>query len=677
MLSLRRAWGLLALSLVAAAIVDPVHSRAVELEVVPCYSRVTTHYEENGFGRALAVGDVNGDTIDDLVVGADFHRDDDGFLLGAVYVYHGSSTGPGTSADWSYVPNVSQSAPRVGSAVAAADVNDDGIDDVVVGANQAGDGGAVYVFYGSGSGPSADYDWSYAGPQLNWGVGTSLATVDVNGDDIDDVIVGAPGYDNGEDYEGGLLIFHGSSSGLPSAPSSISEADSPDQMLGRAVARAGRINGDAYDDVIAGGEGINATPGRAYVFYGGASGLSTSPAWSATDSQAGSNFGWAVAGAGDVDGNGWDDVLVGAPRFDGGDEREGRVTLYKGSGSGLSVGATYESDFERAEFGWAVYGVGDQDGDNYDDFVVGAPGYHVPHEDGRAFLYSGGPGALVATSVAKGDSNSTTLGRSIGLGDVNDDAVEDIVLGAVGDHNGAFWVYDGCLCVLDPPGLDYGATTLNEAKFAFFDLTNTSDATINGLVSEACLEFQLMDPVTPYSVDPDDTIQIEVWYKPLTEGTHDCTVETGHANCDDLSLTGAGHSGMPVCAVSTSTLSYGSVTVGQSAERSFTITNTGAGALSGNLTESSPHYVITSGAGPYDLTAGQSVGVDVLFRPTSAGVHDHTIATDNSDCGEVAATGAAALAVVPALGTWGLALASLLLLASGRLALGRRRSRGE
>ena len=103
------------------------------------------------------------------------------------------------------------------------------------------------------------------------------------------------------------------------------------------------MNGDGYDDVVVGAEGYDGTledEGAVYLYLGSETGLQPDHAWMATGGQPGSGFGYAVSPAGDVNGDGYDDVLVGAYRYDNGETDEGRLFLYFGSSSGPSPATT-------------------------------------------------------------------------------------------------------------------------------------------------------------------------------------------------------------------------------------------------------------------------------------------------------------------------------------------------
>ena len=221
---------------------------------------------------------------------------------------------------------------------------------------------------------------------------------DVNGDGYSDVIVGASLYDNGETDEGRVFVYHGSSTGLSTAAAWTAESDQVDAYFGDSVGTAGDVNGDGYSDVIVGAGGYDngeTDEGRVFVYHGSSAGLSATPAWTAESDQANAYFGCSVGTAGDVNGDGYSDVIVGASGYDNGEMDEGRAFVYHGSSMGLSTAAawTAESDQRFANFGISVGTAGDVNGDGYSDIIVGGGWTYIGEmADDRAFVYYGNKG---------------------------------------------------------------------------------------------------------------------------------------------------------------------------------------------------------------------------------------------------------------------------------------------
>ncbi len=123
---------------------------------------------------------------------------------------------------------------------------------------------------------------------------------------------------------------------LSTVPNWTAESNQVSAEFGQSVASAGDVNGDGFSDVIVGAplfDNGETDEGRAYVYHGSASGLSTVPNWTAESNQAGARFGTSVASAGDVNGDGFSDVIVGAPFFENGESEEGLAFVYHGSGT--------------------------------------------------------------------------------------------------------------------------------------------------------------------------------------------------------------------------------------------------------------------------------------------------------------------------------------------------------
>jgi hypothetical protein len=266
----------------------------------------------------------------------------------------------------------------------AGDVNGDGYDDVIVGAslydNDQSDEGATFVYLGSATGLVGTPVWSAEGNQTGSGFGWSVASAgDVNGDGHDDVIVGAPYHDSGETDEGRVYVYLGNDSGLETTPNRVVESDQESAWFGWRVRPAGDVNCDGYDDVVVVAylyDDGQTNEGKVFLYTGSDSGLSESPAWSYPTGQAEARMAGAGT-AGDVNNDGCDDLIVGSHGYDNGQTNEGRVWVFHGSGLGLAYfpSRVLESDVPGASFGYSTYTAGDVNGDGFDDVVVGAFAY--------------------------------------------------------------------------------------------------------------------------------------------------------------------------------------------------------------------------------------------------------------------------------------------------------------
>ncbi|MBI2565797.1 MAG: FG-GAP repeat protein [Candidatus Schekmanbacteria bacterium] len=402
--------------------------------------------EDDGLGFSVAAaGDVNGDGHGDVVIGVPGF-DGGETNEGQARVYDGSGNGLSATPSWSAEGGLA--AANFGHSVAGAgDVNGDGYGDVIVGAPFYNDGfgvlGRVYVFHGSATGLAASPAWWLEGNQPGAAFGSSVAGAgDVNGDGYGDVIVGAGAYDEDFADEGRVHVYLGSATGLSVVPAWVAYGGQSGAGFGFAVAGAGDVNGDGYSDVVIAAryhDGDDTDEGRAYLFHGAAGGLSLTPGWTADGGQTGADFGYSVAGAGDVNGDGFADVAIGSPGFSGQWSPEmgkGRVYVYHGAAAGLASDPAWftEGDQMLPLFGGSVSGAGDVNGDGYADLVVGAPQYDNEHEDeGRALVFLGSASGMSDQAAWKteSDQDGAKLGYSVAsAGDVNSDGFADLIVGA-------------------------------------------------------------------------------------------------------------------------------------------------------------------------------------------------------------------------------------------------------
>ena len=424
--------------------------------------------ESDQFGYSVSgAGDFNGDGYSDLLVGAPVN-DAGGTNAGRAYLYTNSLTGTD-------IPDEFFTGAAAGdyfgySVSTAGDVNGDGYSDVIVGAvsNDAGggDAGRAYIYF-SGSLIDNTADVILTGAAAGDYFGNSISTAgDVNGDGYFDVIVGAFANDAGGTIAGRAYIYFGGAS-MNSIADVTLTGEALGDVFGYSVSTAEDVNGDGYSDVIVGASDNNAggnSAGRAYIFFGGGS-MDNIADVTLTGEAAGDDLGASVSSAGDVNGDGYSDVIVGA-RGSGG-SFAGKANIYFG---GVSMDNTTDVTLTGAaivqdQFGCSVSSAGDVNGDGYSDVIVGAFRNDAGGGDaGRAYIYFGG--SLIdntADVILTGASAGDNFGNSVSTaGDVNGDGYSDVIVGA--QYN------------------DAGGTDAGRAYIYFGDtgMDNTADVILTG-----------------------------------------------------------------------------------------------------------------------------------------------------------------------------------------------------
>ncbi len=424
-----------------------------------------------------AAGDVNGDGRMDLLIGAQY-RD-----AGSMYVVLGPVSGTvDLSTAIGEIQGESVDAPARGDIASAGDMNDDGALDYVMGAPSPGIDGA-YVVLGPLSGDvnltSADALWAFTDAEEPYmgSTKTAFAVVglgDTNEDGWDDILVGAPGVNgiDGEESElgscpsedgassehmydaGAAYLIAGPTSGrhaFTEAYAAFNGEDGQD-YAGYAAANAGDVNGDSVDDILVGApQNCEAGPraGAAYLIYPPVEGeLSLADADAkliATFSE--DNAGMEVNAAGDVNGDGHPDVLVGASAPMYGDAADGRGSVYLVEGpftadTSLSAAkATIIGEAEWDYLGESASPAGDINLDGHDDILVGAYLQDAGGENaGAAYLIygpiSGAHPLSVSVKLYGPTSNDVAGGQATGVGDTNADGYPDLLIGAAGDDEG-------------------------------------------------------------------------------------------------------------------------------------------------------------------------------------------------------------------------------------------------
>lgn len=446
-------------------------------------------YQQTGVA-VNGVGDVNGDGIDDVIIGANSLSTSE-----SVYVVFGNSTDMPATVELSllngtngFVLDGSVNAGRIGNAISGAgDINGDGFDDLIIGDHLAnpnnGFSGSSYVVFGKSDGFMSSVDLS----TLNGSDGFIINAVefgasfgfsvsgagDVNGDGFDDVIIGAP-HDN--NFQGSSFVLLGKANGF-SALIESSDLNGQNgfklngaasiQGAGFSVDGAGDVNGDGYDDLIVGTLKVQSTDTTdvTFVVFGKNGGFDRS--LNLTDLDGTNGFvvngvypedrtGASVSGTGDINGDGIDDLIIGA-NLAGAKEGDQPGSSYVVFGKTSAFSATMElselngiDGFELVgvndddETGRAVSGAGDVNGDGYKDLIIGAYGAESSYvvlgkqsgfEPSIELSTLNGSNGFVLTSNNTGGRTGLAVSAA---GDVNGDGVDDIILGIKdADPNGS------------------------------------------------------------------------------------------------------------------------------------------------------------------------------------------------------------------------------------------------
>ena len=442
------------------------------------------------FGQWVAsAGDVNNDGYDDFVIGAQYNNAGEHFA-GRVYVFSG------LTGDTLYVFTGTINNLIFGHSVeSAGDVNNDGYADIIVGAPQTftmnTDPGRAYVF----SGKTGDTLYAFSGENIGDRFGYNVGPVgDVNNDGFDDVIVGAIDYNSNT---GRAYVF----SGKTGATLYVFTGESIFDSFGAPSGSVGDANNDGYSDILIGAplnNGNSSDEGRLYVF----SGKTGDTLYVFTGEASSDIFSISASFAGDVNNDGFDDIIVGAYSNDAGGADAGRAYVFSGkTGDTLYI---FTGEAAGDQFGYTVNSAGDINGDSYDDVIVGAPFNDESGLDfGRVYVYSGRTGDTLITF--SGDNSFDFFGaRVASAGDIDSDGFSDIIVSAFtsdsgGTESGRVYVYSGCdlsCCVGDRGDLNGDGNDAN-----ILDLTFAVDRIFRGGSASDCSEeADINDDGTPHNI---------------------------------------------------------------------------------------------------------------------------------------------------------------------------------
>ncbi|HKY33612.1 MAG TPA: integrin alpha [Candidatus Polarisedimenticolia bacterium] len=487
---------------------------------------------DDSYGQAAdGGGDVDGDGFDDHLVTAIFN-DDAASAAGKAYLYFGRAPAA-LEADLALLGEAADDQFGISAAI-GGDFNADGFDDIAVGArfsDRAGkDTGSVFLFFGGPrpglpGGMDALPDRVMTGERQDDWFGTSVDFAgDFNGDGVVDLVVGAPFNDDTGSAAGKGYVYFGGPA-ADALPDVFLFGDPQDDgQFGWSVSRAGDVNGDGYDDIIAGarlfGSGLSRAIGRAYVFLGGASPDGV-PDVVMTGEARDDWFGNTVSEAGDFNADGFDDVAVAGIFWDDFSDplaprsAAGKVYLFHGGPLGVMDG---QADWSAAgqgaddQFGFALAHAGDVDGDGASDLLVGAP-FHDHDGDraaGRVDLFLGRAGGAVPPSTAAflrtGEAADDQLGSSVaGAGDGNGDGLSSFLAGARFSDPGGSGSGSATLSLLDCLDLDVAGSGIvwgGCAAHALIDLRRGDPSGLAAGDPGACLAASpavspVDDPQTP------------------------------------------------------------------------------------------------------------------------------------------------------------------------------------
>lgn len=451
---------------------------AASVELASPASTANTDY----YGESLIVADINGDSVNDLVVGAYLANSgiaDNGLL----YIFN-SFNSSDTSLDLLVSPPWAHStAQRFGHGLAYGDVNGDGISDLSVGATggtlQGYLSGQVAQFFANSNGVISftshnrfvSYDF-HSAPlagrfSANSDFGSSLCKIDYNRDGIEDLVVGSMNDDRKYTDDGSVSVYFSSSDGsISGKPDFVLVSPTPlisARQFGSACLSMD-VNNDGISDLLVGASGnddFGLQSGSVYIYLGNETSTDIFPSYQLNGpSLLGYNFGSALA-AGDVNNDGFEDLIVGASGSELGGTDRGAVYVYQSNNlTGIINFASYSTFQHSAAVNSDFLGASvlafDIDGDGDQDLLAGAPGDNDDGADaGKVYVWlnAGAANTLIDSThdqfILHPESNiNSGFGSSLTSGFYSNNNYPDLFVGAslddiYGINSGAVFAYTG------------------------------------------------------------------------------------------------------------------------------------------------------------------------------------------------------------------------------------------
>lgn len=353
------------------------------------------------YGRTLIAGDINGDGYADVIVGAHGFDGGAGAHQGKVYLHLGGPGGVSSTPTQTLLGEVKGS--EFGRTFDIVDMNRDGINDLLLGASGYGVQvplqGKGYVYLGTRTGLNPTPYFSAVGERAVDEYGRAITGADVNGDGLTDLIVGATGGTGPNNAKntipGAMYVYYATARGLVQQHGAKFDGEFPKGHLAEGLWAVGDINRDGYADVAVGARDFacgTGVAGKVYAYLGGPRGLTADRVWIVAGI-GGSGIGRSMAPAGDLDGDGYQDFITGAP-VGTAQQGAGVYVLFGGEKGWGGNPIVLNADDGENGIGFGLYSAGDVNGDGAPDVVVGARDGGSSKE-GWARVYYGKKGSLV------------------------------------------------------------------------------------------------------------------------------------------------------------------------------------------------------------------------------------------------------------------------------------------